>query len=72
MRDCIILKGGKALIPGAKVQDSFGTPYKSVINEVLKPVHMFKVLTKIKLVPPFYLKKYTRYKSPVAIKFLFK
>ena len=54
MRGLIIFKRKKkASTPGANVKDSFGDTLQSTINKVLKHAQMSKVLTKIKVAPPF-------------------
>lgn len=58
--------------PGADIKDSFGDALQSIINKVLKCLQLSNVLTKIKVVLPFYLKKYARDTSPTANKSLFK
>lgn len=43
----------KASTPGVNIKDSFGDTLQSTINKVLKHAQMSKVLTKIKVAPPF-------------------
>lgn len=54
MRGLIIFKRKKkASTPGVNVKDSFGETLQSTIHKVLKHAQMSKVLTKIKVAPPF-------------------